>query len=289
MAQSNRTREVVAGLTHAFLNGELDLSLRPGAPRPGWEAMPEYRVAQAIRGSGGSDVDVRLALTFGSAMDRARDADRLWDPIGELFRREPESFNPAAVSARPIDVLRPVLSGVGVSQRHGPDSAAWYQIARSLQEAPLNDPVRRVIAEGVGEAPVLLRALRADARFPMLRGPKVSVMWVRMMAWPGGAAITRLETLPVAVDTQVKKVTEYLGVTNTSAFAVSAAKPTIQATWQAEADAAVGPDSLAGTAAALDPALWFFGKWGCTYCERVGRRSPINAVCSSVCTYAGIR
>ena len=25
-------------------------------------------------------------------------------------------------------------------------------------------------------------------------------------------------------------------------------------------------------AAALDPALWFYGKWGCTFCERAGRR-----------------
>ena len=32
--------------------------------------------------------------------------------------------------------------------------------------------------------------------------------------------------------------------------------------------------TIANTAAALDPALWFFGKWGCTRCEQAGRLPP---------------
>jgi hypothetical protein len=39
---------------------------------------------------------------------------------------------------------------------------------------------------------------------------------------------------------------------------------------------AVGPEPLRGTAAALDPALWFWGKWGCSFCERAKRRVPIH-------------
>ena len=33
-----------------------------------------------------------------------------------------------------------------------------------------------------------------------------------------------------------------------------------------------GPPGVAGTCAALDPALWFFGKYGCSHCEKMGRR-----------------
>ena len=52
-------------------------------------------------------------------------------------------------------------------------------------------------------------------RYPELRGDKIRLMWVRMMAEPGKAEIRRLETVPVAVDVQVRRVTENLGVTNT--------------------------------------------------------------------------
>ena len=75
------------------------------------------------------------------------------------------------------------------------------------------------IEKGKGDA----RELRADlrstqtgkARFPLLKGPKLAPMWVRIMAAPGGAVISNMETIPVAVDVHVRRVTENLGVTDT--------------------------------------------------------------------------
>ena len=43
------------------------------------------------------------------------------------------------------------------------------------------------------------------------------------------------------------------------------------------------PDSTANACAALDPALWFFGKWGCTFCEQAGQKLPIHPVCDGCC------
>ena len=57
---------------------------------------------------------------------------------------------------------------------------------------------------------------RRQTRFPELRGDKISLMWIRMMAEPGKARIRRhLDAVPVAVDVQVRRVTENLGVTDT--------------------------------------------------------------------------
>ncbi len=108
-------------------------------------------------------------------------------------------------------------------------------------------------------------------------------MWVRMLAVPGSAHITSLDTLPVAVDVQVRKVTEYLGAATTAGLDLEAVRGRIQRAWQTgvEAGTSVGPDQLHGTAAALDPALWFWGKWGCSFCERAGRRVPIAEPCRS--------
>jgi hypothetical protein len=45
---------------------------------------------------------------------------------------------------------------------------------------------------------------------------------------PGDATIANLEILPVAVDVQVRKVTEYLGVTMTRGLGLDDARPLIQ-------------------------------------------------------------
>jgi hypothetical protein len=280
-------RGLVARLTSDFAGGRFDLSGRPGAPASGWDGMPEFRTAEAMRAFGASEPQVRLALTFGSAMDRARDADLLWDRVARLFTAQAWALDPDAVLKRPAHELRDALLREGVSQRHGPDSSAWLAIAAALFDSS-SRVVRAAVFDGAGDAPELLRAVREGTRYPLLRGPKVSVMWVRMLAWPGGARITGLEALPVAVDTQVKKVSEYLGVTDTAALPIERAKPIIQAAWRRAGAASAGPEALAGTGAALDPALWFLGKWGCTHCERVGRRLPVSAVCDG-CTYRGPR
>jgi hypothetical protein len=96
-----------------------------------------------------------------------------------------------------------------------------------------------------------------------------------------------LDALPVAVDVQVRKITEYLGVADTGDLDLNDARPLIQEAWARDVaeHGAAGPTVLDGTAAALDPALWFWAKWGCTRCERAKRRLPIGAACA-YCKYA---
>lgn len=98
------------------------------------------------------------------------------------------------------------------------------------------------------------------------------------MANPGGAGIRRIERIPVAVDVHVRRVTRNLGV---AATGETGGKRAIQAAWHAAVGAGdvPGPPGIAGTCAALDPALWFFGKHGCRHCEAASRRIPIGTAC----------
>jgi hypothetical protein len=273
-------------ITVTFQAGKLDLSLRSDAPPAGWAGMPEVVVAERMRGAGASDHDVRLLLTFTAAMDRAREADALWFAAERLFAAEAWAFAPDQVVARSLTELADVLRRYGVSQRHGPDAAAWRVIAESLADREAARPIRVAVLDGRGDARELLEALQSSSpggtdRFPFLRGPKIGPMWVRMLAHPGGGQVTSLEVLPVAVDVQVRKVTEYLAVTDTGALGLETARPIIQAAWSRDVveNGAEGPGILDGTAAALDPALWFWAKWGCTRCERSSRPLPIGPAC----------
>lgn len=202
-----------------------------------------------------------------------------------LIEKDAWAFDPVIVATVDRDTLGAALAETGVSQRHGPDTAAWQRIAQAMIRPEAPQSFRDVIDTGQVEYAALLQALNAvdssgEPWFPLLRGPKISLVWIRMLAEPGGADISGLDAMPVAVDAQVRKVTEYLGVTGTHGLPLASVRSVIQATWQTGADVSVGPKRLAGTAAALDPAVWFLGKWGCTYCEAAGARSPIATVCS---------
>jgi len=182
--------------------------------------MPEVVFVDRLRALGADAVDIRLGLTFLAAMDRARDADVLWGRGVELNKTAPWAFTPAKTVRTSLTALARTLSAHGISQRHLTDVAAWRLIAESLVAEP-DSAVSGVIYEGHGHAGRLLEELamrpsKGPGRFPLLSGPKVGPMWVRMQAYPGGATIDDLASIPVAVDVQVRKVAEYLGLTDTA-------------------------------------------------------------------------
>lgn len=288
---------VGARVASAFYGKRLDFTerrrrglVKGKGPNQGWEGMPEVRVVADLREAGWTPGHVRLFLTFVASMDRARDADRLWDQAktAALGRDSSWVFDPAAVVGRSLRDLQAVLRRSGVSQRHLGDGAAWRTIAESLLDGDRCAVVRRAVHDGEGAVDELLGTGGLDAEFdgapcfPYLSGPKVGPMWLRMLVEPGGAEIRGLESLDVAVDVQVRKVTENLGVTTTVGRELEEVREEIENAWRADVleTAIGGPERLGGGCAALDPALWYFGKWGCTHCEKVGDRMPFaEGVC----------
>ena len=129
MPDTTELAELIAG---DFYNDRFDLSARGMAPRTAWSLMPEVEVTQKLRVLGASGRAIRVFLTLVSAMDRARDATRLWRAAEQLFETHPEVFNPACVTSMAAEELSALLSKSRVSQRHRPDAAAWRAIARSL-------------------------------------------------------------------------------------------------------------------------------------------------------------
>ena len=285
MTKPSRNQALAEMLAGDFYDGRIDFGSRNMPEAIGWELMPEVAATKRLLCDGVSPQVLRQFLTFTCALDYARDSDRLWQCAVALFQSRPEVFSPADAAATSRNQLRAVLAESGVSQRHGRDAGAWHDIACSFVTVAA-PALCRVIDCGVGDAQELLRELQGKddagrARFPLLRGRKIGTMWVRIMANPGGAKIDRIETIPVAVDVQVRRPTENLGVTNTKGIDTKKAKPIIQRKWR---DAvgngnSKGPRNIAGTCAALDPALWVFGKYGCSYCEKEGRRVRFGSAC----------
>jgi hypothetical protein len=148
-------------------------------------------------------------------------------------------------------------------------------------------PHARAAIDGAADARELFTELAGHTGagtplFPLLAGPKVGPLWIRLLAFPGGSQITSLDIVPVAVDVQVRKVTEYLGVTDTGHQSLDDVRLLIQETWKRDVleHGADGPGQLRNTPGALDPALWFYAKWGCTFCQSADKKRPISAVCA---------
>ena len=281
--ETARLARIIAG---DFYNDRFDWSERGQGPGRSWDRLPEVAAVRQLQDAGATDPAVRRFITFVAAMDRSRDAAALWQSGAKLWQAHPELFKPAAAAAMPWADLQNLLSSFKVSQRHGDDTDAWCNIAITLS-TETDSAVRRVIDTGIGAAPELLVDLRRNAngrnRFPMLRGPKIGPMWIRMMVAPGKARIDGIESIPVAVDTHIKRVTENLGITFTRDLSPDQARPFIHTAWQkAVADTKIGgPPGIADTCAALDPALWIFGRDGCAHCKKVGRRKPISSACDN--------
>lgn len=278
-----RSSRLAAAIANDFYSGQLDLSAR-GPVQAGWSIMPEVQAVARLTRDGQPELTVRRFLTFVSAMERNRDSNRLWADAVQLMASQPETFDPATVSVMPLEELGETLSATHMSRYHRSDTDAWHTIARSLHAR--GGPVACLVEQGRGDAIELLKDLRSvdsegRSRYPVLRGQKIGPLWVRVMAEPGGAEVENIDVVDIAVDVHVRKVTENLGVANTHGLAMDKAKPTIRDAWKSAVDGAEfgGPPGIAGTCAALDPALWAYGKYGCGHCEKAGKLEPIGEAC----------
>jgi len=109
-----------------------------------------------IKGSGATAAETRTFLTLVAAMDRAREADRLWTQATQMFEQHRWVFVPDAALQRSLRDLRDVLAAAGVSQRHGVDAAAWRLILESLADERSPAAVRHAVFAGEGDARELL-------------------------------------------------------------------------------------------------------------------------------------
>lgn len=257
-------------------------------PLAGWKDLPEVVVASLLRDAGATEVEARLFLTFGAAMNRGQDPDRLWLAALELFRLLPWAYDPFQAAHADPRHLAAGLARTRLTVSPTDDAVAWRAIAGSLADAAGAPAIQAAVFDGNGDSLDLLAELDlidpgTGARlFPALCAPRTGPRWIRMLAYPGGARITGLEYLPLAVDASVRRATECLGVTATRGRAMADVRPHIQETWLDDVfrHGAAAPPGLEGTSAALEPALTFLGRWGCFACERSGRRMPISDACA---------
>ncbi len=110
-----KTAQLSKVIADTFYGDGFDLSARENAVAGTWSEMPEVRAVRHLRDVHASDREVRLFLTLVTAVDRARDANRLWRTATDLYRSSPDLFEPTQVAHMRLSDLREVLSSTKVS------------------------------------------------------------------------------------------------------------------------------------------------------------------------------
>ena len=262
-AQTARLAEAIAA---DFYGDGLKLPGSAGKVRKKWAEMREVGAVEQLRESGADDREVCRFLTFVAAMTRRRDFRGLMKEASALYLADSTLFDPLAVTRASDGALKESLKHI--TRNQGAEFNAWKSIASALSEP---GPVTDAVENGEGDAVRLLWELDllADGkpRFPLLKGEKIGPLWVKWLVTLGGARLENLDLIPVAVDTHIRKVSKELGIAETEGASDYAADPAIRAAWLKAVDGAdiAGPPGAEGTCAALDPALWALGKYGCDH------------------------
>ena len=293
MQDSENAPDILATMiAEDFYGNRVDHGSRGMPPVEPWLLIPEVGAAQRVRDAGASEQEARRFLTFVCAMDYQINSDRLWKSAAELYPAQPELFDPAEVASMAPELLHRDLRVAGVAGRfHQRNARSWRRIAERLASSE-RSAVRRVIDEGIGCVDTLRRDLM---HFPLLRGKKIGPVWIRIMANPGGARIVPADAMSVGVDIHVRRLTRNLGLLDDGqAVAITDTNDDgrdaeIRRVWR---DAAIradiqGPPGVGSGAGAIDPALWYFGRYGCGHCEASGSPVRFGRACES-CRMSGL-
>ena len=279
--------KVAEYIVEDFYNGRFDLSERGNISAPSsWPTLPQVECTQYLRDANASDRTILLYLTFISAIDRAKNSERCWWNGLELYESHPEVYDPLHLLQVSVDQLTEYLQECGVSQNTEQDPQAWLDIAQTITFES-SCPVSRVIYGKTVDAKQLLKDLSTRGeegrnRFPLLSGAKTGRKWVHMLASPGGAKITHIDFLPVTVDAHVRLATENLNIAKKDRAVTSDDAHYIQSVWRSAVNLMQleEPDDVRDTCAGLDPALSFFGRFGCGHCNKVGAPVRLGRACN---------
>lgn len=173
-----------------------------------------------------TDREAALFLTLTTALNRQRDAERLYSRFERLWYEEPWIFDPETlVGEDRFEDLRALFEAEGV-RFHRKDAEAWYEVSRTLYYYYDGDPMTLFRAHDYEMPAIAEQVVEAsgDTRFygdnfPILRGEKIRPMWLRLVD-NQVHSLSGIGGSDIPVDTHVASFTgRLLGVDLTTAEA----------------------------------------------------------------------
>lgn len=207
-------------------------------------------------------------LTFVIALDYLKDADKLWRNARKavLDPHYKYLFDPYELRQTQLDEIGRDLRDCGISIFFNKDAKYIKKIA-GLIKAPLKGDIRNLFIRGNYDAVEVLKELN---NFPLLRGKKLSLFWLRVMH---DLVEPRLDisNIPIPVDVHVARFTLKTGVlTGEFKGRISQITPEVQMSWD------VAASVLDVYPCIFDEPIWSISKYICDRCDEC----PVVKHCS---------
>ncbi|MCH9053332.1 MAG: hypothetical protein IIA72_20115 [Proteobacteria bacterium] len=216
-----------------------------------------------------------LFLMLTVSVDYMRNASALWKAGCEAWADASLRYlyEPQNVVAAGYQKVEHDLKLCGISRKTRRDADAWFTISRTLAEKWKGDP-RRFLGDCGNDAPTILRRLTRDNHleddrrrpdFPLLRGPKIGPLWVRMLRDNAGITLSALAEVPIPVDVHILRATLCTGVLHGD-FAGSTNEifERVRRAWRDATHGLSLTDEQPMVSMDVDAALWTLSRLGCS-------------------------
>lgn len=164
--------------------------------------------------SAGSEAHLRF-VTFTVAIDHMRNAEQLWD-AARRTHADPTTryvFDPARAAHTGLNRLVDDLVRHKLAKKPARDVQTWQAIAATLVRH-FDGQVTRLLHRAEWDALRLLWMINSPRYvpgFPYLKGPKTSVLWVRLLHDHCGCKLRLLSQVPLPVDAHTAHATLQTG------------------------------------------------------------------------------
>lgn len=269
-----------------------------GAGIFGEHSMPEDLLPEGLI-PGSRDQLNFLTLTI--SVDYMRDATELWRSARGAWADTTTRylFDPATVVQTPINNLKADLVNTGVALRPNRDGNAWATICGTLSRKWTSD-VKTFLADCGFDGPTILTRVYRDGAwsdscwspdFPLLRGPKIGPLWVRMLRDNALLELSGLEDVPIPVDVHVMRATLCSGaIRGRFRGSPEPLKIAVRELWRAATKGLQHPDGKSMIPLDVDEPLWTLSRLGCSQRGNSPRAScPSNCVLAPGCVEGRIK
>lgn len=255
----------------------------------GRTAMPEDIIPERVeRGS----LEHLLFITLTVSIDYQRDADRLWRSARRTFE-DPETtylFDPKSLYKTSQEKQIKDLQKHNLSKRQNQDQWIWSTVGVTFYKKWAGDP-RNFLRDCGWDATKILERLRNDthqwgskskADYPFLRGPKIGLLWLRMLRDNVGLEeLKNLGEVPIPVDRHVARATLATGVIKgTFEGDLEDLFQHIRRAWFKSVEG-LEAKNRPMTALDVDEPFWHLSKYGCTKRNKRTGECSVSETCEA--------
>jgi len=225
-------------------------------------------------------------ITLLSSLDYIRDADVLWG-AGKIAAENNATkwiFDVKRVNNVDLASLTRALLSSKIAQRKDKDTDIWKRVSVGIVEIMNGDILDFIKSRCEGDARILYYyvGLKYKKTFPVLSGPKILSMWIRLLQRYANVKLSNINEIPIPVDVHVARATINIACQSKSCVSdIEKERQGINDLWDS-----IAKELKDYNKHDFDECLMTLSRIGCTNCKypafKMKGQCPVKAYCRAL-------